>query len=351
MALIISYPVSYTPQTEASFTRTAIVPPRVACLRYPALNFVSQLGDRYNCQRCTTRPYFRPFEVGDIIPIQVNLPDLLNGNSAVFGPNASTANPNIGWRQTDLVNNFWYVKAEIYDATTDFPVPGFGLVNAFCSDWWVGYSNLVGSVQTLFIDTSLLPINLTSWYVRIAVRNVATAGVFTEATSIVSEPYCLANSCKNNVLIRSEYLTTDCENRDYRTPEPALFGQAQVLKYVHTPFNASNPLGYAATAFYISERYGGSVAAESFDGEKERDDLDNVRRFTRIETYRLIINEMLPPYAAKMLAIALQGSSFTVDNEHYNEATGVSKNVLEGLAFLPNIELTKRCQVNNNSCT
>jgi len=206
-------------------------------------------------------------------------------------------------------------------------------------------------VQTLFIDTAMLPVNLTSWYVRISVRDASAAGVFTVEASIVSEPYCLANSCKNNVLVKSEYLTTDCENRDYRTPEPALFGQAQVLKYVHTPFNASNPLGYAATAFYISERYGGSVAADSFDAEKERDDLDNVRRFTRIETYRLIINEMLPPYAAKMLAIALQGSSFTVDNEQYYEATSVSKNVLDGLAFLPNIELTKRCQINNNSCT
>lgn len=349
MALRITYPVVYTPATENSFTRSAVLPPTVACLRYPILNFISQLGDSYNCQRCTSIPFFRSFERGDIIPIQVNLPDLLNGSSAIFGPNASTANPQVGWKITGAASA-WYVRAEIYDATTNLPVAGLDVVDAFCSDYWVGYSNLVGSVQTLYIDTNLLPVGLASWYIRIAVRNDPTPAVFTEAVEIFSEPYCLANPCENNVLVTSTYTTIDCDNRDFRTPELALFGTAQPLKAVHTPFNATNPVGYTPTPFSIAERYQGSVSSENFATEKELDDLGNVRRYTRIDTYRLVLSQLLPPYAARMLANALFGSEFYVDGERYQDSTEVAKNILEGLAFLPQIELTKRCEVNNNSC-
>ncbi len=347
--LTIAYPVPYTPATENSYTRTAILPPAVACPRYPILNFVSQLGDGYNCQSCTQKPYFRSFERGDIIPIQVNLPDRLNGNTTAFGANASTANPQVGWRVTGA-GSAWYVRAEIYDAATGLAVVGYDVVDAFCSDWWVGYSDRVGSVQTLFIDTAMLPNSLTTWYIRIAVRSSATAGNFAEFAQIFSEPYCLAPSCRNSVLLTSTYVTIDCEGRDYRQPELAIFGAAQSLKAVRNPFNAGNPVGYIPTPFFISERYLGSVASESFNNEKKEDDLGNVRSYTRVDTYRFIISEMLPPYAARMLALGLFGSSFSIDGEEYQDATQVAKNVLAGLAFLPNVELTKRCQINNNSC-
>jgi hypothetical protein len=335
MALIINYPVPYTPATEQSFTRFAEVPPFVSCPQYPILNFTSSLGQQWNCQLCAHQPYFSLYEFGDIIPLQFNLPDVRN--AAFFG---SIAQPNIGWRQTDLLNNFWYIRAEIYDGSTTSPTLIYSLVDQFCSDWWVGYSNLVGSVQTLFIDTAMLPLGTTTFRVKIVTIDAAGADDIT----IWSEPFCVGAGCSETLIVSGEYATKDCYNRDYREPNTT------TLKWVHTPFNASNPVGYVPTRFYTSWRYSGVVVSDSFASENELNDLDRVVRSKSIETYRLILSEAIPPYVARILAATLQGSRFAVDGITYNTATQVSKNILGTLAFLPNIELTKTCQINNNQC-
>lgn len=330
--MIIPYPVTYTPATENSYTRLLDLPPRVSCPRYPTLNFTSSLAQQWNCQRCKIQPYFSLFEVGDIIPIQLNLPDKRNH---LLG---SITQPNVGWQQIDLVNPFWYIKAELYDGSTTSPTLILSRADLFCSDWWVGYSELVGSVQTLFVDTSLFPIGTTTFRIKITTIDAALA----EDIVLWSEPFCVARDCKASVVVSGNYPTIDCENRDYRDPD--------LLNFVHTPFNGSNPLGYEPTQFYTSWRYQGVVVPISFGAEKTFNDLDKVVRQKAIKTDRFILSEILPPYAAQILAATLQGSEFYIDNVQYDTASDVSKNIEEGKGFLPSIDLTKTCQINNNKC-
>ena len=330
--MIIPYPVVYAPATENSYTLLLDLPPRVSCPRYPTLNFTDSLAQQWNCQKCKIQPYFSLFQVGDIIPIQLNLPDRRNN---LLG---SITRPNVGWQQLDLINPFWYIKAELYDGSTTSPTLILSRADLFCSDWWVGYSELVGSVQTLFVDTSLFPIGTTTFRIKITTID----STFSNDIVLWSEPFCVARDCKNSVVVSGNYRTVDCENRDYRTPD--------LLNFIHTPFNGSNPIDYIPTPFYTSWRYQGIVTPLSFGAEKTLNDLDKVIRQKSIDTYRLTLSEILPPYAAKILAATLRGSEFYIDNVQYDTASDVSKNIDEGLGFLPSIDLTRTCQINNNKC-
>ena len=330
--MIIFYPVVYAPAVENSYTQLLDLPPRVSCPRYPVLNFTSSLAQQWNCQKCTIQPYFSQFQVGDIIPIQLNLPD--KRNNFLFGTDV----PNLGWQQADLVNPFWYIKAELYNGSTTAPALILSRADLFCSDWWVGYSDRVGSVQTLFVDTSLFPIGTTTFRIKITTINNA----FADDIVLWSEPFCVANDCKNTVVVSGTYASVDCENRDYRDPD--------LLNFIHTPFNGSNPLGYLPTPFYTSWRFHGLVSKQSFGAEKILNDLDKVVSAKSSQIDRLTLSEILPPYAAEILATTLQGGEFYIDNEQYNTASDVNKNINKGLGFLPSIDLTKTCNISNRKC-
>lgn len=340
MALTVTYPIIYAPAVENSFTRVVDLPPFVACPRYPILNFTSTRGQQWNCQKCTISPYFGLYEVGDKIPIQLNLPDARNG---IISGTGDVSNPLIGWRQSDLSNPFWYVKAEIYDGSTVAPTLIYSLVDQFCSDWWVGYSNLVGSVQTLIIDTSLLPLGVTMFRVKVTTVNPLLA----DEIVVWSEPFCTNKHCTTNVKLEGSYSTIDCYNRDYRQP---VAGATSKFKYIHTLANATNPVGYIPTPFYSSWRVRGEVVQTGFGAEKTLNDLGKVVKFKRIETSQLVVAEMMPPYAAQIISSILQADQFTVDGVQYDDATDVSKNEDAGREFFPSIELIKNCSVNNNAC-
>jgi len=332
----IIYPVSYSPATENSFSRLAYLPPRVACPRYPILNFTASLGAQWNCQRCVHHPYFGLFERGDKIPIQLNLPDERNG--ILFTPSDITT-PNIGWRQADLVNNFWYIRAEIYDGSTVSPTLIYSLVDDFCSDWWVGYSDLVGSIQTLIIDTNLLPINVETF--RIKIVTIDAAG--NDSITLWSEPFC-SSSCSDSVLVQGAYSTTDCYNRDYRNPTGG-----NGIYAIKVPFVLPAP--NSLTAFYSSWRFIGEVYANGHNSEQTLNDNNVVIRNRITQSFRLELGELIPPYAAQILAASLQSGSFTIDGESYDTAGDVLKNIDTSKAFLPAIDLTRVCEINNQKCT
>jgi len=334
MALLIPYPVIYSPQTEDSFTRILTLPPRVACPQYPILNFTNTLGEQWNCQRCIHHPYFGLYEYGDKIPLQLNLPDDVNG--ILFSPN-SVSQPSVGWKQVGG-GAAWYIRAELYDGSSTSPTLIYSFVDQFCSDWWVGYSELVGSIQTLIIDTSLFPLGTDTFRLKIVTVDQLGADKIT----LWSEPFCIGNGCNTNVKIEATYATIDCYNRDYRNPADLVF--------VHTPFNATNPIGYSPTPFYASWRFLGEVAAQVFAAEKTLNDNNKVIRTEATSTYRLIIAQSLPVYAAQILAALLQADEFSVDGISYDTASDISKNVEKGKGFLPSIDLTKSCKINNNKC-
>lgn len=332
----ITYPVIYAPATEQSYSRLLDLPPRVACPRYPILNFTSSLGQQWNCQKCAHHAYFGLFERGDKIPLQLNLRDDRNG---ILFPPSTVSNPQVGWRQTDLVNNFWYIRAELYDGSTTSPTLIYSLVDDFCSDWWTGYSDLVGSIQTLIIDTSLFPLNLDSFRVKIVTIDAAGADVIT----LWSEPFCVQN-CTGSVLIQGAYSGVDCYNRDYRNPTGG-----NGITAIKTPFVV--PALDSLTPFYSSWRFAGSLVANGYTSEQTLNDNNVVIRTVQTSTYRLIIAELIPPYAAQILAAMLQSGAFTVDGVSYNTASDVLKNIDFSLAFLPNIDLTKICEINNLKCS
>jgi len=171
MQISVNYNVPYAPALHPSAFRSLFCPPVVSCPRYPVLNFVSLETDRWNCNLCgADMPYVSLFNAGDIIPMQFNLTDVRNINQIT-----GTLQPQIGWRQTDLINAFWYVRAEVYDIA-DCNTPVFSLVDDFCSDWWVGYSDKIGAIQTLFVDTSLIvAAGLDAFIIKIVTINDAPA--------------------------------------------------------------------------------------------------------------------------------------------------------------------------------
>lgn len=333
----IVYPVVYAPATEQSYSRLLDLPPRVACPTYPILNFTSSLGLQWNCQKCVHHPYFGQYQRGDKIPLQLNLRDDRNG---ILFPPSTVTNPQIGWRQTDLINNFWYVRAELYDGNTAAPALIYSLVDDFCSDWWVGYSDLVGSIQTLIIDTSLFPLNLDSFRVKIVTIDAAGNDVIT----LWSEPFCINDNCRNSVLIQGAYSGVDCFNRDYRNPTGA-----NGITAIKTPFVV--PALDSLTPFYSSWRYSAEVVATGFTSEQTLNDNNKVIRSRNIETFSLVLSELLPPYSAQILAAMLQSGSFTIDGISYDTAGDVLKNIDISKAFLPRVDLTRICEINNQKCS
>lgn len=330
MQRLVNYTVPYAPALHPSAFRLLECPPVVACPRYPTLNFVSEPSDKWNCNLCgSDAPYVSLYASGDIIPLQFNLPDVRNIN------NTGTRSPQIGWRQTDLVNVLWYVRAEVY-SFTDCDTPVFSLVDEFCADWWVGYSDKVGSVQTLFIDTSIIAAaGLDGFYLRITTVNDAMA----DAITLYSEPF-LMTVCEETVLLQSDYATIDCEGRDYRNPTDA------VLQGLKIPLVV--PAADSLTAFYASWRFKGDIKETGNSSEVTENDNRIITKQKITNTSELSL-DLMAPYAYKILRAIIRGQNVTVDGVEYTDFGDIAQNV-ESRNFLPNITCSQICDINNLAC-
>ena len=332
MQISVPYPVVPVPALHPSAFRRLDCPPVVSCPRYPVLNFVSLQTDRWNCNRCgADLPYFSLYNAGDIIPLQFNLPDVRNINQV-----SGTRQPQIGWRQTDLINAFWYIRAEIYDATGDCTTPLFELVDDFCADWWVGYSDKIGAIQTLFVDTSLIvAAGVDSFFIKIVTVNDALADEIT----LWSEPFIL-NVCKETLLITASYPKLDCVPRDYRNPTDA---SVQGLK---VPF--VSPVADSLTAFYASWRFEGQIKATNNSSEQTLNDNDVLIRQKITDAFELTIFP-IAPYAFDILKAIIRGERVLIDGVAYINFGDISSN-LEGRNFLPVISCEQVCKIENLSC-
>jgi hypothetical protein len=275
-------------------------------------------------------PYVSLFDAGDIIPLQFNLPDVRNINQS-----NGTLRPQIGWRQSDLINTFYYVRAEIY-SLDDCDTPVFELVEDFCTDYWVGYSDKIGSIQTLFIDTSLIvAAGLDGFFVKIVTINDTP----TDEITLWSEPFILSG-CKNTVLMQSTYPILDCVPRDYRNPTDAT---VQGLK---VPFVA--PAADSLTPFYASWRFEGQMRVVGNSSEQTLNDNNVLISQTITDTFELALFP-IAPYAFEILKAIVRGEKVVIDGEEYINFGDISNN-LEGRNFLPVLSFEKICEINNLSC-
>lgn len=314
------------------------MPPVVDCPRFGAVGFVDSLAAQWNCvYSCGgDRSYWQPYKVGDIIPMQFGLPDVRNINQN------GSRRPNIGWRQTDLVNNFWYIKADLY-SLADCNTPILRLVDTFCSDWWVGYSNKVGYLQTLFVDTGMFSV-ADGFFIR-----VATIGDdLQERIVLYSEPFMRVDrlaSCPKTLLLESTYRTIDCENRDYRTPENDYSVPNASIYGIRVPFvgDGSTPL----TPFRASVRVAAELLQTGSSFEKITNDNNATLRQTVISGATLQFVEKIPPYQFRAVSACLYGDALTIDGERWDIEGAIEKNLESGKMFLPAVSMTARCEIKN----
>lgn len=332
MQITVPYTVPVAPALHPSAFRRLACPPVVTCPRYPVLNFVSQQTDKWNCNLCgADLPYVSLFDAGDIIPLQFNLPDVRNINQL-----NGTRRPQIGWRQTDLLNASWYIRAEIYDVAGDCITPVFSLVEDFCADWWVGYSDKIGAIQTLFIDTSLIvAAGVDAFFVKIVTVNDA----LTDEITLWSEPFIL-NLCKNTVQIVSTYPKLDCVPRDYRNPT------SDAIQGLKVPFVA--PVADSLTAFFASWRFEGQMRAVNNSSEQTLNDNDVLIRQRVIDSFELTLFP-IAPYAFDILKAIIRGERVLIDNVEYVNFGDISSN-LEGRNFLPVLTCEQVCKIDNLAC-
>lgn len=337
---VLTNPLTYTPASDPSYFRFEVLPPIVECPRYPTLNFVDSRARSWNCQPfCgADSHYFSLYKVGDIIPIQLNLPDVRNIN------NTGTRRPQVGWRQSDLINNFWYVRAEIYDYA-DCTTPLFSLVDDFCTDWWVGYSDRVGAIQTLFIDSSLLGVS-EGFLLKIVTINDS----LTDEITLWSEPFLRIDKkadCKGTVLVQSTYNTIDCENRDYRKPNNDYTIDGASIYAIKTPFSAT---GADLPAFYSSWRYEAEVIETGNGSEQTLNDNDIIIRQKVIRNYELQFTRPIPPYAYDILTAQLRGASVQIDGDEFVNFGDINKELEGSRMFIPNIPMESICDLKNLRC-
>jgi len=338
---VLGNPLSFTPALDPSLFRFEVLPAIVECPRYPTLNFNSSRADAWNCAGfCgAEKPYFSLYKFGDIIPLQLNLPDVRNINNI-----GGTPKPQIGWRQTDLLNNFWYVRAEIY-SLSDCDTPLFSLVDDFCTDWWVGYSDRVGSLQTLFIDTGTIIVPE-----GFIVKIVTIKDDLSDNITLWSEPFLRTDrkaDCNDTAVITGRYNAIDCESRDYRTPENDYTVVDAPIYAIKVPFSAT---GATLTPFYTSWRYEAEVIEQGNTASTEFNDNDIAIRQSITRNFNLDFTAQIPPYIYDILTAQLRSPHVEIDGEKYTNIGDIAKETESGRMFVPSVPLEQVCDLKNLKC-
>lgn len=316
---------------SGSFVRFAALPSRQLCNDLLPVQFVRSSGERWNCNLCGAgdQRYFIPFVYGDILPVQFALRDLVN---------TDLANPTVGFKTTTNATGtpgsaFYCMVEMLIDCVTLYS----DAVDAFCIDWWVGYDPKFGALQTIFVDTALLPIGTQSFALR--VTNYAADG--SVANVFVSEPYNVPSCNTPTVLINGYYTVKDALENRYQVPT-AVF---------HTPVP---PVGYQPTPYYTSVRIVADFDLASISSEKEYNDQNIELRSTHINRYVLTSTEKLPPYMVQLLGVATQAERVTVESKdwsgEFSNWSALEKNNDFGRMFLPVLTAEKRTLLSTKEC-
>ncbi len=317
----ITYPqLTVVPEDAGSRVYRRKLPLLRVCpaLPYP---FV-KCGEEWNCNLCPGEsPYFIPFGDNDVIPFQLNLLDQVN-----IDPN----NLQAGFETANSTSH--YISVCLINPDTQAPIIGFETVDTFSSEYWVGYDAKKGSYQTWFLNTSLLPIDLKCFAMKVKLFRInPDTNDLEQYDEICSEPFKREFNCRENTFtIESEYNTTDCFNRCYKVLE--------------------NTLGNADTAFYNFWRFRG-VANKYIGNSTVKNLTDNDVEISKeiIENYRLKIN-LSPPYIAKALGTITCGQRVLVNSESYTNFSDIGEPPKELRSFVSTLDYQKVCEVKSYEC-
>ena len=323
MSIIVNYNVPYSPQIEPSFTRFKFLLDRVDFCGDSFENGAwigDSINNGYNCKRCLSDPvYFMPFVRGDVFPLQTFFPDSVN---------ADVTTPSIGFKtsSTPVAGTDYYVEMVVLDS--DCVTQLGSNVEDYCDSYWVGYSSEVGSIQTIFFDTSNIP--LTTMVFRLKFNFYDTAGNL--VGEIYSEPFMEVGCDEKTILFNTTHPNSDCLNHQYK--EPANY----------------NALGLNPKAYTTSFRYNAELYLNGVTQEREQND-NEVTLTNKIKfNFRVEFVKIVPPYVVRLLTAQITGETILIDNEEYVDFSDIDKNLDVTRNFLPSINCFKICIIQNFDC-
>jgi hypothetical protein len=308
----IAYP--QTPLSESALThsRRAPVPLRFACgLIVP--DFIEDEADGWNCNLCgSDRLFYAPYVKGDIIPFQTQFADNYNPN---------IQNPANGIKSIlDPTNH--YVIVELLDGNG---VTISDSVNTFAPNFWVGWDSRVGSLQTWFVDTDMVPTSC--WRLKVTYIKRDEFGVPTVERIIYSEEYKEIQDCEQAVKIESIYAQSDCNGNWYQLPTVRR--------------------GVGSLAYYNSMRIFGTVEYLGETESTEENDRGVVTERTITKNYR-VSSLRVPPYFVQRLAQTIRGLQPTVEGEVYKNFSFGQKS--DGNMFNLDLTFDSECRIFNKNC-
>jgi len=310
--ITVIYPITPVLGSALTYSRHADVPIRYEC---PVLDpaFMSNETDGWNCNLCQgVSPFYQPYVKGDILPFQTRFTDNFNAS-----PETITA----GIRSLVSPVNY-YVQIELIDADGNV---FSNIADDFCSDYWVGYSESTGSVQTWFVNTGLLPDELKCFRLRITYYEV---GGIIVVPPIWTDEFKEVHECDITTKIQSTYGNFDCNRNYYQSLD--------------------NTLGNSTIAFYNSLRVFGEVEQNGIADSVETNDRDVVISRKNFDNFK-IISGLVPPYYFRRIAQAVRGRSVTVDGIEYINFELTDKPD-DYRAFPLDITFQKLCFIDNKKC-
>lgn len=291
------------------------VVPSVPALPVP---WVPSLDAEWNCNRCgSDAEFYMQVLRGDVIPFQLRLPDVRNIN-----PSA----PVLGWGTSAGVG---YVSAKVVTCGTCEVL--LQEVDQFATDYWVGYSETLGSIQTLHLDTGSIPAGVGRF--RLMVELYDQNGDIIQ--TVFTQCYEFSN-CINTVLIEGTNPVPDCLNYVYEVPQ--IFN------------GAGNPPDYIPTPFSLRFRIPADFQPSGFSSAKTENEAGRIINYERRKNYELRMPPV-PPYVAEMLATATAGTSeATVDGIKYVDFTDVEKNNTYNKMFVISLTCSQVCETTQINC-
>lgn len=320
------------PVVFESYHASKALVPIVPCASVGFPPFVGSLNDLWSCIRCGAETEYKiPFVRGDVFPFQFNLEDTRNPAFGIM---------NLGWRTTaNSGAGLWYISAELYsgDCTTLI----YSNVDEFCADWWVARDERLGSIQTIFVDTNLLPAGQTHFQIKISLREATGAGI---KQTLVSEVFELVR-CEDSVFVTADYASYDCMDKRYKPLLPRPEGI-----WIHNTAGA-DPLGYEPTKFYSGFRYLAEIVRTGFRKEDTLNDNEDVIKRKNIDVFSLNLLRPIPPDIAKILATQTQANSVEVEGQLYVNFADFDQNSEQiGRMYISEIECEQVCRTSNYDC-
>lgn len=312
----ILYNVTYTPENSLTYSFRQPVPIRYVCPPLPP-EFIFESQDAWNCNLCGSDvEFFAPYLRGDIIPFQTRFADEYNQPNNVLSAGFLNS-----------VGTDWFIRVSIVDCC-DVVYSKF--IDEFCETWWVGQSTGTGSVQTWFVNTGLLPTDLTCWRLVIDLFKKDADGNVIPDITIYTQYFKEIPECgfTQNALIESTYADFDCNGNYYGTLQ--------------------NYFGPSNTPYFNSMRIWGEVEWIGSSESATLNDRNVVVNKTITENYK-IISGVYPPYFIRKLEQTVRGNSVTVDGDVYQNFDYDQKSD-ESRMFAIDLTFDKKCLIDNNRC-